>query len=64
MDSQQAVALYQKRRKSINALIKSVQNGLINHEERASSDPQNYGFVGELGHIEEVLVELKRFLRG
>jgi hypothetical protein len=58
-----AQAKYNAHQASIRSLIKQLEAKLDNHEKQASAHPANWGFSGDLGHVEANLTELVEFFR-
>ena len=55
---------YQRMRKVIDSRLKMINRLLKEEDKRQKADPRNWGFVGDLGHIEELLSEIGEFLGG
>ena len=53
---------YKAHQASIRELMATLEARLAKHETKASADPSNWGYAGDLGHIETDLKELVRFL--
>lgn len=58
-----AQAQYNAHQASIRSLIKQLEAKLDNHEKQASAQPKNWGFAGDVGHVEAKLTELVEFFR-
>ncbi|MDZ7920774.1 hypothetical protein [Rhodoferax sp.] len=54
---------YQARQARIEALGQQLQAKLASHDTKAAAQPGNWGFAGDLGHIEARLQELVDFIR-
>lgn len=54
---------YQQRRETVDALLGELRGKLDVHAKRAAADPKNWGYAGDLGHVEEVLRDLAAFMR-
>lgn len=55
---------YQVRLRDCRVVLDGIEKALKVHEARQKKDPNNYGYVGDLGHVEGELIEVARFLRG
>jgi hypothetical protein len=53
---------YKANQASIRELMATLEARLAQHETKASADPSNWGYAGDLGRIETDLKELVRFL--
>ena len=53
-----AAKMYAQRRREIAGLIVKLESKLRHHEQRAQKDPGDWGFVGDLGRVSELLAEL------
>ena len=58
-----AADAYQQRRQAVDALLEELRGKLDAHAQRAAADPANWGYAGDLGHVEEVLRDLAAFMR-
>jgi hypothetical protein len=58
-----AQAQYNAHQASIRRLLKQLEAKLDTHEKQASAHPKNWGFAGDVGHVEEKLSELVEFFR-
>ncbi len=54
---------YKNRQTEIKYQIKNIQAALTKHAEQFKKNDTNWGFVGDLGHVKEVLSELDGFLK-
>ena len=54
--------LYHQRRREIAGLLKWLNAELDKHDQAAANEPQDYGYAGNLGHVQEKLVEIVAFL--
>lgn len=52
---------YKARQASIRELITELEARLAKHETKASKDPGNWGYSGDLGRVESNLQELVDF---
>lgn len=55
---------YKARQASIRDLIKQIEGHLDKHETKASADPSNWGYAGDLGRVESGLKEQVAFFGG
>lgn len=58
-----AQAQYNAHQASIRSLIKQLEAKLDGHEKQASARPADWGYAGDLGHVEAQLKELVSFFR-
>lgn len=58
-----AAETYRQRRETVDALLGELRSKLDAHAKRAAAAPQNWGYPGDLGHVEEVLRDLAAFMR-
>jgi len=58
-----AANTYRQRRQTVDALLEELRGKLDAHAKRAEADPKNWGYAGDLGHVEEVLRDLAAFTR-
>ena len=54
---------YRQRRQTVDALLDELRKKIDTHAQRAAADPSNWGYAGDLGHVEEVLRDLTAFMR-
>ncbi len=54
---------YQARQARIQALVVQLQSTLASHSTKAASQPLNWGYAGDLGHVESRLQELVQFFQ-
>jgi len=54
---------YRQRRETVDALLSELRGKLDAHAKRAAADPKNWGYAGDLGHVEEVLRDLAAFMQ-
>lgn len=59
-----AASQYESRRREVDKLIKTLQTGLDKHEKKFAKDPDNWGYAGDLGRVEELLKEAVDFISG
>lgn len=50
-----AQAAYSRRFAGVSELLLKLDEGLKAHSDRQAVDPRNWGFAGDLGHVEELL---------
>ena len=53
---------YAQHRKDITSLMLWLELELNKHQANASKHPKDWGFVGDLGHVREKLIEMMTFL--
>lgn len=58
-----AQAQYNAHQANIRSLIQQLEAKLDTHEKQASARPAEWGFSGDLGHVEAKLTELLEFFR-
>lgn len=58
-----AADAYRQRGQAVEALLDELRGKLDAHAQRAAVDPSNWGYAGDLGHVEEVLRDLAAFMR-
>lgn len=54
--------LYVEKQTAVGLLLMQLQAQLADHAVRQSRQPRDYGYVGDLAHVEERLRELRGFL--
>lgn len=54
---------YRQRAQAIDALLDELRQKLDAHAARAAAAPKNWTYAGDLGHVEEVLLEIVTFMR-
>ena len=59
---QTAQDAYVQHRKDITSLMLWLELELEKHQANASEHPKDWGFVGDLGHVREKLIEMMTFL--
>ncbi|QDU71052.1 hypothetical protein [Mucisphaera calidilacus] len=62
MAKQTAHELYDQRRQDIARVMDWIELELDKHKTNAKSDPKNWGYAGDLGHVREKLIETLAFL--
>ena len=53
-----AMEAYKSRRVKLEQLVNDLQAMLAEHDQRQQADPNNWGYIGDLGHYIELLEEL------
>lgn len=56
--------LYAERQMEVQAKIEQLRIKVETHAMREAADPKNWGYNGDLGHVNQVLDELLEFFRG
>ena len=57
-----AAKAYAARRTSIDAKLAQLKSGLRAHHRSAARRPDDWGFAGDLGRVEELIDEMLSFL--
>lgn len=57
-----ADADYKKRSREVRQTLKNIEKRLNVHDKKQSRDPKNWGYVGNMGHIKELLEEVASFI--
>jgi len=55
---------YKRLKRDIDQKLKRLDKAMTKHDKEQKANPENWGFVGDYGHVEETLDELVRFLNG
>lgn len=55
---------FQSKLKVTQKLIDELKKALVLEARRQATDPRNWGYVGDLGHVNEELEEVIKFLNG
>lgn len=55
---------YDQKTRRVRQLLRELDKQLYKHEARQGNRMEDWGFVGDLGHVEEELEELLRFIGG
>ena len=58
----ESLGSYHEKAIEVNRLMIEINSGLRNHKKKFMSDSMNYGYVGDLGHIQEMLEDVASFL--
>jgi hypothetical protein len=53
--------MYARHRREIGSLLASIGKKLAAHGNAAAQRPTDWGFVGDLGHVEGLLRKIDRF---
>ena len=56
-------AEYKMRMKQIQKALKDMQAKLKSHETKQKKDPKNWGYAGDLAHVNQALYELLDSMR-
>ncbi len=64
MNGPSARQAYSHRQRQIGALVGQIQGLLVAHRDEAASDRLNWGYVGDLGRVIELLGEMVSALGG
>ena len=64
IQSAEAKKEYADKSKSVKKLMDRLEKAMKKHEKDFSGEERNWGYVGDLGHIESELADLVRFLGG
>lgn len=54
--------LYEERVAEVDTKLEAIKARLKVHKEREATDPKNWGFNGDLAHVDAVLGEILDFL--
>jgi hypothetical protein len=57
-----ALSDYTDKKQSVEHLLREIGKELVRHSRDSAENPDNYGYVGDLGHVESKLNEILRFL--
>jgi hypothetical protein len=57
-----AAEAYKARRSDVERLLDMLREEVAHHAEYAAKEPRDWGFVGDLGHVRDLLVEALAFL--
>jgi hypothetical protein len=63
-DTRTAAQAYDENWMAIWSNLNSLRRGLDAHHAEALADPKNWGRVGDLAHVNELLAEAARFING
>lgn len=64
LSSLEAEVEYDVTTTDIDRLTESINKKLDNHWRKFQRDTANWGYVGDLKHVKELLTEIDTFLRG
>ena len=59
-----AAQAYDETSAAITAALNHLANGLAKHKKEAHADPKNWGYVGDLNHVNDLLQRAARFING
>ena len=54
---------YKNRSGRVHHLLKELEKAMKDHDARQKKEPSNWGFAGNLGHVESELGDVLRFIR-
>ena len=57
-----AAEAYRSRRLDVEKLLDMLREEVAHHAEFAATEPRDWGFAGDLGHVRDLLVEALAFL--
>ena len=57
-----AAEAYLTRRSDVERLLDMLREEVAHHAEYAATEPGDWGFAGDLGHVRDLLVETLAFL--
>jgi hypothetical protein len=57
-----AVTEYKAKSREVRKLLSDLDKAMTKHDKRQATDPMDWGFVGNLGHVVEELEEVSRFM--
>lgn len=63
-DTRTATEAYSENTEAIRAAIRKLQAGLRRHKTEQAKSPRNWGFVGDTGHVLELVERTARFVCG
>lgn len=59
-----AKTTYKEKAKSVRQLIGRLEKALQKHDKEFAGDEKDWGYVGDIGHVESGLKDIVEFLRG
>jgi hypothetical protein len=59
-----ADADFKAKMKVVRGQVKKLEDALDKEATKQAKDPKNWGYVGDLGHVDEVLTDLLSFFGG
>jgi len=62
MAAKTAVQEYESRKRNIISKLAGINKLLKKHAKKQEQNPNNWGFVGDLGKVEELLSEIQNLL--
>ena len=57
-----AMQAYTRLAKFVEARLERIRLALVDHQEKASSDPRNNGSLGDLEHVQDLMGQVEAFL--
>jgi hypothetical protein len=63
-DNRTAAQAYEENARAIEALTHTLKNELFRHKHQAAAEPRNWGYVGDLAHVRELLQQAVSFMTG
>ena len=57
-----ATEIYIEKQTAVQTLLRQIEAQVGDHALQHADDPGNWGFIGDLGHVEEKLKEVRGFL--
>lgn len=63
-DTRTAAEAYEQNARAINALMDTLKHELFRHKHQAAAEPKSWGYVGDLGHVRELLEQAANFMTG
>ena len=57
-----AAKAYRARRRDVERLLDILREEVAHHAEYAATEPRDWSFAGDLGHVRDLLVEALAFL--
>lgn len=57
-----AAEAYRARRKDVEKLLDILREEVAHHAEYAATEPRDWGFPGDIGHLRDLLIEALAFL--
>jgi len=56
--------MYARRLREIDMVLRDLKKKLDQHKKEQAKEPLNWGYAGDLGHVQELLAEINTFLQG
>ncbi|MCK4283688.1 MAG: hypothetical protein KAX44_05175 [Candidatus Brocadiae bacterium] len=57
-----AATVYRSRRRDVDRLLDMLREEVAHHAEYAATEPRDWGFAGDMGHLRNLLIEALAFL--